>query len=171
MLRMYKSLLYWMHTLWGLAASVIICPFLTIQRTGSDAALSLQLVSPVPLDDPGLQTTFAFNDCEASAGESCDQIIDRAGSEVIRWIGIVPGVITGYTHTVPQASSLAFSGFCIAYLMSICIIWRFKCTTNQEDHAQSIPFGPISPRLPSWVIILLALIILRAPLVILQRNQ
>jgi len=63
-------------------------PVLTFQGTGSDAGISFQFVSPVPLNTPGLLTTFSFNSCTVPAGETCDQVNFSAGSGVIRFVGI-----------------------------------------------------------------------------------
>ena len=63
-------------------------PTLTFQGTGADAGISFQFDSPVPLNTPGLLTTFSFNSCTVPAGETCDQVNFSAGSGVIRFVGI-----------------------------------------------------------------------------------
>ena len=67
---------------------------LTFQGTGSDADVSFQFVSPVPLNTPGLQTTFSFIYCHPPSGESCDQVNYSAGSGVLRFTAVGSSVDT-----------------------------------------------------------------------------
>jgi hypothetical protein len=124
-------------------------PVVTFQGTGSDAEISFQFDSLVPLDTPGLLTTFSFNYCNVPAGESCGQVNDSAVTGVIRFVGIVPTgrdtrtfdfdsyidngnyaslaagspnsgtVTTGSTNATPEPSSVALAGFGLLLLAGI----------------------------------------------------
>lgn len=75
-----KSAVFGLIGFFALAATSAASPVLTFQGTGADSAVSFQFVSSVPLDTPGLLTTFGFNYCNAPSGESCDQVNYSAGS-------------------------------------------------------------------------------------------
>ena len=62
-------------------------PIVTFQGAGADADVQFQFSSNVPLDTPGLLTTFNFNYCNGPDGESCDQVNYSAPSGVLRWVG------------------------------------------------------------------------------------
>jgi hypothetical protein len=84
-----KSAIFSVFAFFAFATASKADPILTFQGTGSDADLSFQFVSPMPLDTPGLLTSFSFNTCNVQPGESCDQVNFSAVSGVIRFVGIV----------------------------------------------------------------------------------
>jgi hypothetical protein len=85
-----KLLIFCPLVLISLVRPVHSSPILSFQGSGADADISFQFTPSVPLDVPGLQTSFSFDFCNTPASESCDQVNYSSPSGVLRFVGIVP---------------------------------------------------------------------------------